>query len=602
MDKIIKCDVLVVGAGQAGLFAAIKAKEQGAEVVLTDKGLAGRAGQSQNISSMCVFDPDEDDIEQWMNSSATHNDYIADPKWIRLVYEESKARWEDLGTYGFENIKFDHDGNAFVSPITDDGWEYAPGGIMTGTKPGETGQFCLKWRFIEHRQHEKMRNYAVSIGVKVMDFFTVTDLIKQDGRIVGAVGFAVDCEDTYIFQTKSVVLAAGNGGMKTPGVCTVTTTGDAQAMAYRIGCGVTGKEWTDDHPARADFPAFSWTNERERDFMTSKSESANFHGFRLVNAKGEELGNVRESMRGKASSDFFDGSIMAYEADKGRAPLFFYVMDDPNSYPMNHSPKDYPREPMDDKAGEAGYVRMGMSRAMGQSFHLSDGVWCDDLSCVTEVPGLYAAGDCLGARPGYTGPGFACSFTAVTGTRAGTNAAIYAKSVPDTEIDSEKLAEVTKTLWAPMKRVGGFSARWVNQVISNTLTPYWVLLMKEEKRLQNALDQIVYIRDHLVPNIWAQDTHELRQAHEMRSIILHCEMKLRASLMRKESRWNHYREDYPLRDDENWLCWIKIQEVNGEMQLIKVPVPEEMRPDPSLSYAERYPNTFPGEPDLDYLK
>ena len=82
----------------------------------------------------------------------------------------------------------------------------------------------------------------------------------------------------------------------------------------------------------------------------------------------------------------------------------------------------------------------------------------------------------------------------------------------------------------------------------------------------------------------------------MKSIVLHAEMKLRASMFRKESRWTHYREDYPLRDDKNWLCWIKIQDVGGEMTFTKVPVPEELRPDPNLPYIYRYPYEFPNEP------
>lgn len=149
----------------------------------------------------------------------------------------------------------------------------------------------------------------------------------------------------------------------------------------------------------------------------------------------------------------------------------------------------------------------------------------------------------------------------------------------------------------PLERKGGFTPGWVNQVILNTMIPYWVLLLKSEKRMQTALETIQFIRDNLVPKLWARDMHELRKCHEVKNIILHCEMKLRASMMRKESRWTHYREDYPLRDDKNWLCWIKIQEIDEEMTFTKVPVPEELRPDPSLPYIYRYPYEFPNEPE-----
>jgi succinate dehydrogenase/fumarate reductase flavoprotein subunit len=149
-----------------------------------------------------------------------------------------------------------------------------------------------------------------------------------------------------------------------------------------------------------------------------------------------------------------------------------------------------------------------------------------------------------------------------------------------------------------MKRKGGFGPVWVNQVIINTLTPYWVLMYKTEECMQTALNTIEYIRDNIVPKLWANDVHELRLCHEVRNIVLHSEMKLKASMMRKESRWNHYRADYPLRDDKNWLCWIKIKDVDGVMTFTKEPVPEKWRPDPTLPYVERYPYALPNEPEV----
>ena len=124
----------------------------------------------------------------------------------------------------------------------------------------------------------------------------------------------------------------------------------------------------------------------------------------------------------------FDGLAYAFEAHAGRAPLFADVMSaDPDFWPMNHSPKDYPREEIDEIAMGQGRVRMALGRAAGESFELSDGVWPLDTTCATQIPGLYAAGDNLGARPGYPMAGFAMAFCSVTGTRAGINAAEYAR-------------------------------------------------------------------------------------------------------------------------------------------------------------------------------
>ena len=289
---------------------------------------------------------------------------------------------------------------------------------------------------------------------------------------------------------------------------------------------------------------------------------------------------------------------MAWEAHCGRGPTFFKVDGNPDTAPINHNPSDKPREEVDEEFMQYGMVRMSVGRALGQSYTLADGVWSDGLECETQIPGLYAAGDCLGARTGYPMAGFAAAYTAVSGTHAGNNAADYAKALDDFELDAAEVDRLKEILWAPMKREGGFTPRWALQVIQDAYSPYWVSLYKSEERLNAALTNMLFIRDNIVPQLRVRNNHDLRLAHEVRNIILHMEMKLRAALMRKESRWYHYREDYPLRDDENWLCWIKIQDIDGEMTFTKVPVPKEWGPDSSLPYKERYPIAFPNEPEV----
>jgi hypothetical protein len=76
-------------------------------------------------------------------------------------------------------------------------------------------------------------------------------------------------------------------------------------------------------------------------------------------------------------------------------------------------------------------------------------------------------------------------------------------------------------------------------------------------------------------------------------MALTAEMKLRASLYRTESRGDHFREDFPRRDDPEWLAWVKIKDEQGEMKLYKEPVPKEWWPDLTKPYAERYPGVLP---------
>ena len=104
----------------------------------------------------------------------------------------------------------------------------------------------------------------------------------------------------------------------------------------------------------------------------------------------------------------------------------------PNISTLNRSPKGLPRKKIDEIAQKKGYVRMTGFRALGQSAHMSDGIWSVNTHGASQIEGLWAAGDCLGACAGgsvYATPagGLTTAFSGVSGVRAGTAAAEYAK-------------------------------------------------------------------------------------------------------------------------------------------------------------------------------
>jgi succinate dehydrogenase/fumarate reductase flavoprotein subunit len=102
------------------------------------------------------------------------------------------------------------------------------------------------------------------------------------------------------------------------------------------------------------------------------------------------------------------------------------------------------------------------------------------------------------------------------------------------------------------------------------MIPNFVLYIKKESILKGALAYIEELRDHHSPMLKAANLHELRLAHETSNMIVNAEMKLKASLMRKESRCSHYRLDYPEVDYENWQAWINIYKgSDGEMKFEK---------------------------------
>jgi succinate dehydrogenase/fumarate reductase flavoprotein subunit len=129
---------------------------------------------------------------------------------------------------------------------------------------------------------------------------------------------------------------------------------------------------------------------------------------------------------------------------------------------------------------------------------------------------------------------------------------------------------VHKEILAPLERKAGYSPAWVTQTLQGIMIPNFVLYIKKEKLLQAALAYIEELRDHHLPMLRAADFHELRLAHETANMIISAEMKVKASIMRKESRCSHYRLDYPEMDTTNWQAWINIYKgSDGSMQFEK---------------------------------
>lgn len=104
------------------------------------------------------------------------------------------------------------------------------------------------------------------------------------------------------------------------------------------------------------------------------------------------------------------------------------------------------------------------------------------------------------------------------------------------------------------------------------MIPNFIIYIKKESLLEAALAYIEELRDHHLPMLRAADRHELRLAHETANMIISAETKLKASIMRTESRCSHYRLDYPKPDNKNWQVWINILNGPGEkMQFERQP-------------------------------
>jgi succinate dehydrogenase/fumarate reductase flavoprotein subunit len=204
-----------------------------------------------------------------------------------------------------------------------------------------------------------------------------------------------------------------------------------------------------------------------------------------------------------------------------------------------------------------------------------------DLDCKTTVDGLWAVGDASSLGSGFTGArasgtfgGFSIAFATVSGLRGGQSAGRSAIDSGPAEVDSGEVKRLKEKMLAPHGRHGDIDVNEVVYQIHEAMIPVKYNLHREADRLREALGKIDTARDSLA-KAGAKDHHELSRYHQAESMALSAGWTLSAALMRQETRGTQHREDYPGRDDKNWLKWIVIKEEEGRPRFFTEPVPVE---------------------------
>lgn len=575
----METDVLVVGGGIAGAFAAVKACEMDAQVTVVVKGSVGRSGLTPGANTFFIYDPSlGDDYDAYIKQFLSSGEYLNNRNWTEKIIRESRKTYDEFSSWG----------------------------VLTGRKDCfMPGTFTRSFEVVEFG--DPMRKKIQEVGVNLIERAMITDLLLQDGRVKGAVGFSLDDEELYVIEAKAVCLCAGAGSFKPMGhfPCN-SVTHDGDGMAYRIGAEISGKEFNDPHelftgglPPR---PVFRGKDKIGRSGpLGSPIPGTGFGGAKVDIDKdpiGFTLKPVFQAMRGEIPAESGFGPPPGKRPPGGGPP----GGGPPGGGPQGAGPPGLPT-PEPSSYFPNSRMQSVIGATAGMSNHKGEGLWPKDTSGVSNIPGLFAAGDNLcSMQNGANYAGFGTSFcgSAVQGATVGISAAEYAKSEGKISIKGPTVGNALEAMTAPRQREKGFSPSWLTRAMQGIMLPFYVLYAKEESRLQSALSNILYLKSHIAPLMTARDPHELRLAHETSNMLLNAEMKLRASIMRKESRGTHFREDYPARDDRNWLAWIKIRQDHGNMVLEKQDMPRAWRPDMSISYERRYPKRFPGE--MEFLR
>jgi succinate dehydrogenase/fumarate reductase flavoprotein subunit len=563
------CDVLVIGGGTAGCFAAVTVKENGLDVMVVDKASSGKAGASIMASGFwSVFNADwgmdYNATLDWINKNSS---YLNNRTWTEIFLQESWSTYLDLKSWGVQfPVPEEEIADFFRKTIIGDD----TAGHHEDDPHTHYGIVPLRHRSVT----PPLRKHAESIGVRFMDRVMITDLIKKNDKVAGAVGFPMDEDSCYVIKAKAVIISAGRNYFKSPGMNISGQTGDGDAMAYRAGAIISGKEFPDMHMNIAKDPMWKGNGEMYPAY------------FQFDDALGRRIPNKGFDLSLASTIHAGYGPII-WDFDKATENDLRSIRE---YLKKRGNPKEIERVGIDPEKGGQ-YPMIGGAAAGGCQEHTA-GLWPVDRDCSSNIEGLYSAGDsCCTWLWGaiIQGPPPGLSPAAITGKRAGAGASRYARDTAAFELSGNDINPFREHAFGYTERRSGFSPHWIIQLLQNYMMPYYILHIKKADRLTATLELVGFLREHMVPRMYSTCTHELRLAHEAENMAINAEMILRSSLFRTESRGWHFREDFPSERDDEWLAWILMQQdENGDMAVRKEPVPKEWHPEAGTQYTPRW--------------
>lgn len=546
--KHIDSDVLIIGAGPSGMWTAKHLKELNPEyrVTVVDKAGADWGG----LMSMSEGDFDavtpEENIEDWMKDLVYYWDGLCDQELIETLFNESYNRLCEYEKFGCPYTKNED-------------------GSFKGIPQRGLDHFKLRISQVKGTGGENMRD-SLNKEAKRLEIYRVgrtmiTDLIKKDGRVVGATGFNVRSGEFVSFSAKAVVIACGRGGWKAS-YGNNTATGEGLVLAYKAGAALTNMEFVEVWNVPT---LFAWEGQTVLLPL----------GAKFVNAQGEAFMDRYSPVLKGNTDPHYTTMAMAMETIAGRGPIYFDTTDIKEEDKPFVQPEGGWQLLNHEKLKSIG-IDFFSGRTEWQPQILTDfGGIVADAYGRTAVDGLYAVGRSRFLDAGVYIGGFDLSTTSTTGYLAAEGIHEYLLANPDLsatiapEILTEKRDIHEKELNHP-----GIPSKQVLRKLQELVFPYDVCILKTGESMGKALQELEQIKKNFIPQMGSVDPHELMKRKEIEAIAVITEMYLRASIERKETRAGHHRVEYPTRDDA-WLGWIKISQKDGRMQLTFDRVPVE---------------------------
>jgi succinate dehydrogenase/fumarate reductase flavoprotein subunit len=541
-EEVIETDVLIIGGGLSGLWAANRAREFVENVLIVDKGPPmGYAGEGYFAGGNLQALPPGEDVDEYVKDIISLGDGLYEQDLVEKILRQSWDRIEDFRRMG---VEFEQE-NGKLKYVPQRGLKH--NACYIGKPSGSGGQNMMSG----------LAGEAIRLGVKYLDRMYITDLLKHNDSVIGAVGFNVRNGKFYVFKTKAVILAAGGCSFRGGYEDTHMAYGEGIQLAFDAGAELRNLEFVTMWiiPTK-----FRW-------------EGVTFLlplGAVFVNEEGEHfMGRYSPALKSNCDYNFI-ARAMAMEARKGRSPFYLDCSGmKPEDKKLMTPAEGWPRLQYEQLL--AAGIRPFEERQEWTATPWTNNYVHSDHEMQTIVPGLFVAGIIRNVDPGIYFGGWSICKTAAFGRWAGESAGKYAQATARlARINEGQVRELKQATFASLGE-SGVDPEEALRELQSAIFPVFVL--KNESNLKRALQKVATIREDLLPKMGASDLHHLAKLKGVHSMTLIADLVLRASLMRTESRASHYREDYPERNNEQWLKWIIVNQKEGKLNYRFEPVP-----------------------------
>ena len=560
VGKFESADILIIGGGIAGLVAANAAKDESPDVdiVVVEKAHVPYGGQANKGAGNINYLAPGDDHEKWIEHHVKKiGIYLEDQDLLRAYTEENVPNLERFDSWGGRICR-----SADGKIISLKWLPYLPSSMAAA----------------DIDMMNPLYKRARKLGVRFINKVAMVDLLKDGDRCVGGIGFNVVDGTCHVVQAKATIITTGGQNWRVqPKYADLR--GDGSAMAYRAGAEMRNCEFGSFHVMQ-----FA----RSQEIVYGAEEA-------MYNAKGE---NITMRLEDKEPSDVDPWAFVLWykEMLAGNGPI---VSKTDESYVFTvtiprHLTEEVWKRPVTtrywgrfiDKQQKAG-ILYGGTQEIFPGFVGEHGPIRVDHDMASSIPGLFGAGassSCGSAWAGAVptppgrlrGGGFGVVF--FTAMRGGPAAARYAnKMSASTRVDPGQAESLKRGFTAPLERERGIHPLELVKQIQNAIVPLGYCMYKNKERLEEALGMVLDVKAQ-IPKLRATDYHHLAACNEVRSMVHDAELFYRASLERKETRGWHIREDYPERNDAEFLKWIIVKDNKGEMAISSEQVPIERYP------------------------